>query len=284
MIIDLKYKIYAAIAVVIIAVFTYFVYTNYELKNELYKTQTEYKVSAQNLVATQDQLKLKTDSLQNVALFVDDLNQKNSDLISTNAQLKNAYVLVKSSYSILRDSFVVIGNAYTKIIGDSVYVTFLGYKKGIHYNGFTLYNLDSKKSNYELSLVLDTSKINSIIFIDSTKTFIRNLVYIDNELITEIKTTIDKKLFINIINDGGLKRDTTSFLDNLSLKLGIFGISDYSKVITTDYGIAMSAFIDYKSTEYNVYAGYVLSNRAEFNKFQLGLQHTLTFKKFLSIF
>jgi hypothetical protein len=177
----------------------------------LYKQNQSLKFeqakSEQNAAAIKDILYKTRDSLQTMAVSVENLNLKNGLLADENNKVKNQYRALRARYDIAIDSINILrGLAYGHMQGDSLaIVTFNGKKSIATYDGETEMNIKTKFSqlNY-LNLSFETIDVRSELYLDEVDNIwkmrtismtpgikLRGISTLDDETFKKIKGVTD---------------------------------------------------------------------------------------------
>ena len=144
-------------------------YFAYNLYTENQQLKFESAKSKQNELAYLDSLNKAKDSIQVIASYVADLNQKVLNTSTENKKVNNEIHALKAKYEIAIDSINIL-NKKTKgyIIGDSVIVPFEGKQIIATYTGNTLMNIKTKESTYSLKILFDDIDTRSELFLDES--------------------------------------------------------------------------------------------------------------------
>lgn len=209
-------------------------------------------VQRQNEAAFQDYITMQADSMQDYAIFVQDLQTENS-------KLEKKYILLKNEYYILIDSLDVLnGNAVVDITDKTIKISFDSTYKKITFEGYTLYYKETGKGTYSLKIAVAPSKIESEIYLDEETNLIRNKIFVDGALIDSASTQIDSMLYI-LIRQNELKcPDEPDFFDRLHI------LTEVSTQIQQESGV-------YLPKEFNMPVGmeYQFDKVRIFGKFDL---------------
>lgn len=240
MILERKLLIIVSILLILFSIGSYF-YIN-DLYAHIEKQQLEIKIQNQNEKALKNQLEMKSDSLQNYALFVQRLNDVNQDLT-------NKYNILESKYKIAIDSIKVLNDTTDVILTDStITVEFSGKKGKVSYNGSTTYFTYEEIGTYSIEIGIDTTIIKSVVYADSG--IVKNKVYTDGVLITDAITTIDSSIYSLLQTNNINNEKVLGFFDRLKL------LSDNS------FTIQQNKDSRYKIDEFNIDLGleYMIKN------------------------
>lgn len=261
MYIKMKYVIIALITVVFI-LSGFIWYTSY-LNNIISEKIDTIKIQTQNEIALKNQIKMKADSLQDFALFIQNLQKENENI-------KNKYILLKSKYTILIDSINVNNSvAITDTSGDSVTVKFDGKRGKVSYKGKTIYFKSTNSGTYTISIVVDPTNISSEIYYDKDSNIVKNKIYADGALITDAKTILDSSLYILTQNNELNIPDEKGFFDNLHI------VADVNQSIRKDGLIyipdkfSVKLGMEYQFNSIRIYSNYDILNP----NYTIGLQY-----------
>jgi type II secretory pathway pseudopilin PulG len=203
-------KIYLGIIGVLIVIAVVLYIKNLDYQKNLEKAENGIIVLNQTNQALIDQSNMKADSIQNYALFVQDLQ-------TVNSKLKNEYRVLVSKYILLLDSVKVINDsAGTEITDSSIVVTFSGNQNKYFYSGNTIYDRLTRTSTHSLFINRDPIKISSEIFLDENK-ILRNLIFADGALIENANTVIDSSVLIMLNRSELDSKDKLGFFDRLNV-------------------------------------------------------------------
>lgn len=159
-----------------------------DLRHQVAERNNAISLLIQNERALQDQIEMKSDSLQIYAAYVKDL-QKEIE------KLSGEYNLLASKYSIAIDSIKVL-NKPTPVdtSGNTIIITFAGKEGKVSYKGKTTYFKLTGEGTYSIDIGVDTTIITTRIYADSSG-IIKNQVFADGNLITHAETNIDSSLY-----------------------------------------------------------------------------------------
>lgn len=171
-------------------------------------------VQIQNKEALQDQLEMKADSLQDYAIFVEDLNTENDIL-------EDKYTLIKSKYNILFDSIKVL-NEYAEVdtSGNTIVIRFNGKVGTITYKGNTTYFKATGEGKHSIEIAMDPMSVEVEIYLDKESNLIRTNVRVDGNLIADANTVMDSTLYLLIRNNELDRPGELGFFDRLHFLLG----------------------------------------------------------------
>jgi hypothetical protein len=204
-------KILLGIIITISAVAGYFYIQNTNIKDDLKKEQNKVIVSNQNVIALQDRLSQKTDSLKNLAVEVKKLNGDLTDID------KN-YVLLRSKYVIALDSIKTLHKKSDSEVSDStIIVKFYGNKHKIHYDGRTIFQKKDSSSTHDINIWQDPLKYTSELYVDDNR-IIRNRVYADGLMILNEESILDSSVFLKLFGQQAIEKPQLSFWDKLKLQ------------------------------------------------------------------
>lgn len=219
----------------------------------------------QNTEALVNQLTMKDSSLQDFAVFVENLQ---TDVEGG----KEKFRLLNQEYQVLVNSVSVSDSETIVIIGDSVItVKFDGKEGKVSYEGNTKYFVETEEGTYSIEIIVDSTKIHSKVYIDSSD-IIRNEIYADGVLLADAKTNIDSSLF-HLIKDAKFRKIRER---NVFDRIGIFGEINYGNVggklylgggayyeINDNISISISKYID--TPDWFLTASYYMSVRDIFS-------------------
>lgn len=159
-----------------------------DLRRQVSERNNAISLLIQNERALQDQIEMKSDSLQIYAAYVKDL-QKEIE------KLSGEYNLLASKYSIAIDSIKVLDKPTpVDTSGNEIIIKFEGREGKVTYKGKTTYFKLTGKGTYSIDIGIDTTIITTRIFADSAGV-IKNEVRADGNLITHAETDIDSSLY-----------------------------------------------------------------------------------------
>jgi uncharacterized membrane protein len=166
----------------------------YNLYQENQRLQFQNDVHRQNEQALKDSLDRHKDSIQVLAAKVADLNNESSDW-------KNKYVAIKTKYEIAIDSLIDHGDGITETTDSTARVVFAGSRGIATYSGWTLANVKTKESSWDIGITFADILAQSEIFRDKTDDLwkikttsmtsgvkLRGLTTIDESILRQIRT------------------------------------------------------------------------------------------------
>ena len=207
-------------------------------------------VQRQNEAALKDFITMQADSLQDFAIFVTDLQKDNVDT-------KKRYNLLRSKYTILIDSVKVLNeHANVDTSNNIIKVEFDGKRGKVSYQGYTQYFKLTGEGTYTITIGVDSSKIESEIYLDIENNLIKNRIYIDGALITDAKTEIDSSLYIAIQGNKLVCPDEPGFFDRLHLLFDVNQSIKRDGVIWTPDKFSMGAGAEFQFNQFRIYGKY----------------------------
>ncbi len=260
---QIKLKTLIIICAIFIFIFGGFIwYTSY-LNNVIKGQTTEIAKQKQNQVALQNQISMQKDSIQNFAIFVKDLQKEKKTL-------KNEYTLLHSKYVVLLDSIYVLNKPTQVDTNDStIVVSFAGKKGKVSYKGHTTYFKITGKGTYTITIGVDSSTVNSDVYLDVKDGLIKNRIYIDGALITNAKTEIDSSLYTLIQQKGLNCQSEPGFFDKLHLLFDANQSIKKNGLIYEPYKFSMDAGAEYEFGTYRIYTKYDYLN----TEIKVGIQY-----------
>lgn len=224
----------------------YISHLNYIIKDR----ENTILVQKQNEAALQDYISMQADSLQDFAVFVTDLQKDNTDT-------KKKYNLLKSKYTVLIDSIKVL-NEHTNVdtSGNTIIVSFEGKQGKVSYKGNTTYFKLTGEGTYSITIGVDSSNVESQIYLDVENNLIRNRIYIDGALITDAKTEIDSSLYLRIQNSELKCPDAPTFFDRLHLLFDVNQSVKLDGVIWSPDKFSMNAGMEFQFNQFRIYGKY----------------------------
>lgn len=207
-------------------------------------------VQRQNESALKDFITMQADSLQDFAIFVTDLQKDNVDVTKR-------YNLLKSKYTILIDSIKVLNeHADVDTSGNTIIVSFQGKEGKVSYKGHTTYFKLTGDGTYSINIGVDSSNVESQIYLDVENNLIRNRIYIDGALITDAKTEIDSSLYLLIQNNELKCPDEPGFFDRLHLLFDLNQSIRRDGVIWTPDKFSMGAGAEFQFNQFRIFGKY----------------------------
>jgi hypothetical protein len=266
---QIKFK-YILIIIAIILFFSSGVIWYISHLNDIIKDkESTIIIQRQNAAALKDFISMQADSLQDFAVFVTDL-QKN------NTNIKNQYTLLKSKYIILIDSIKVL-NAHADVdtTGNTIVVKFKGRQGKVSYEGHTTYFKLSGKGTYSIIIGVDSSNVESQIYLDIKDNLIKNRIYIDGALIKNAKTEIDSSLALRIQNSELRCPEEPGFFDRLHLLFDINQSIKRDGVIYTPDKFSMGVGAEFQFDTFRIFGKYDYIN----SEINAGIQYQPSLKQ-----
>lgn len=208
-------------------------------------------VQKQNEAALKDFISMQADSLQDFAVFVTNLQNENT-------KQKKQYNLLKSKYTILIDSVKVLNEKASQVdtSGNTIIVRFEGKKGKVSYKGHTTYFKLNGEGTYSINIVVDSSTVESQIYLDVENNLVKNRIYIDGALIKDAKTEVDSSLYLRIQNSELQCPDEPGFFDRLHLLFDINQSVKRDGVIWTPNKFSMGAGAEFQFNQFRIYGKY----------------------------
>ena len=266
---EIKLKYIAIASAVIIFIISGLIwYTSY-LNGIIKDKENTIKVDVQNIAALNDQMKMKADSIQNFAVFVTNLQKDN-------ANSKNEYKILQSKYYILIDSIKVLNQpAKVDTNGNKIKVLFDGKKGKVSYDGYTIYYKETGKGTYSITIAVDSSTINSQIYLDTKNNLIKNRIYVDGALIANAKTEIDSSIYLLIQNHDLKCPDAPGFFDRLQLLFDAQQSFRKTNLTYKSTNFSMGVGAQYQFNDVTIFSEYDYIN----SEITAGVQYTPSIKQ-----
>lgn len=211
-------------------------------------------IQNQNAAAFQDYITMQADSLQNFAIFVTNLQIDNDNL-------KNRYNILRSKYTILIDSIKVLNApAGVDTSGNTIVVTFEGKEGKVSYKGNTTYFKLTGDGTYSITIGVDSSKVESEIYLDIENNLIRNRIYIDGALITNAVTEIDSSIYLLIQNNELICPDEPGFFDRLHLLFDVTQGVKRNGVVYEPNKFSIGVGTEYQFDSFRIFGKYDVIN------------------------
>jgi len=245
----------------------FFAWSYYKAQIREAEAKIEVERQQQNAAAYRDSMEMKARELQDVNVFVYNLQTENSKLKKENIYMKSKFVLVLDSLKILNQY------AQTHNYGDSIVVEFEGRQGKITYEGQTTYFVLSDTGTYSLTVARDPIKVELYIYLNETDNLIYSKIYADSTLIDDVYTVVDSALYKK------LKMPTT--IDIVTPDIGFFNsLSIYGEYIQP-FEFTEDIFI---KPELNVGLNYDFKNGIGlkggrnflYNQWFIGIRYSLT--------
>jgi hypothetical protein len=233
------------------------VYSLYAKNQEL---EAERRALEQNAAFTADSLSKKVDSLQTIAVKVDNLQNESKEW-------KNKYVAVSSRYQIALDSVKVyraLAHGVT-VVGDSIGTVPFDTTAGIaHIVGETTVNTKSKVGTYSLSIGFLPAEAKSVLFFDEKdKLWKMETISLSPGLKLRGLTTVDDETYRKISGLNQLQTKTPS-------TLGVGGLVATDRV----YGGLIFAPSQWSfSVHYKLFDKQDITNEAWSDKLMIGVHY-----------
>ena len=207
-------------------------------------------VQKQNQAALTDFISMQADSLQDFAIFV-------SNLQTENTKKEKQYNILKSKYVILIDSINILNkHADVDTSGNTIVVKFEGREGKVSYKGKTTYFKLTGEGTYNISIGVDSSKIESIIYLDVENNLIKNRIYIDGALITGAKTEMDSSAYLLLQKEELNCPDEAGFFDRLHLLFDVNQTVKRNGVIWEADKFSMGAGVEYQFNSFRIFGKY----------------------------
>lgn len=252
MTLNLLEKILIVVAIVLLLGLSYLYLENASLKKHYIEKRDSLYVSTQNENALKAQLKMKADSLQNYVIFIINLQTENS-------KLKKEYILLKQKYETEKQQWLNGGGGHvdTNIVSSKDSLTFpiVGNYKKLSYEGGTTYFPKLGKYTWRLAFIQLPTTYLSELYYDEIDKLIKQRLFVDGELISNAKTTMDEKLFLLIKNNEPKVEMQPNFWDRFiigaNLSIGNEHFKTYNSL--SEYKAYMSVWAGYYFDNYRVY-------------------------------
>jgi len=261
---EYRLKSIVILSVVLVLFFSGVVWYLFYLNNIIKQKENEILIKNQNEAALNDYIKMQADSIQNFSIFVSDLQKENE-------KKDKQYNILKSKYAILIDSIKILNKPANNVdtSGNTIVVEFEGKEGKISYKGKTVYFKLTGDANYSISIGVDTSYVESLIYLDIENNLIKNRIYIDGALITNAKTEIDSSVYILLQNNKIDNKTTDGFFDRLRLLFDVNQRLKFNNNIWQTDKFSMSAGLEYQFNLFRIYSKYDYIN----SEINVGLQY-----------
>jgi hypothetical protein len=202
---------------------------NSSLKSDIIRKQDSLYVSVQNQAALASQLKLKSDSIQTVSLFV-------SNLQTALSIKENQYNILNSQFTTAKKEWERIKNGSAIITEDSITIRINEYDKAskVTVQGHTAFYPKEKNLQLNSSYVLKFSQegftYKTRVFYDLTDKLLMSKIYADGQLISTVTSEMDSSIFL-MIKKGEpiLPPKAPGFFDKL--RFGAFAGAHHSDIM-----------------------------------------------------
>jgi len=200
------------IIILLLLVGAYAVYSYYEEAKRAIEAGIERDRQEQNTEAYKDSLEMKARELQDIKVFVNDLQDENT-------QLNKEVAYIKSKFVLLLDSVEVLNRGTTSYnYGDSIVVSFEGKEGKISYKGKTIYFTVADTGMYSIKIWQDPLEISSYIYLNEEDGLIYHKIYADSVLIDDAYTVVDSALYKKLKMPTFIKiGDDLGFFSRLSI-------------------------------------------------------------------
>jgi len=261
-----KLSAYANVILMLLLIAMYFKISN--LNGKITERNIAIELLLQNERALLDDIDMKADSLQNYAIYVEDLQSK---IIKMN----NEYNILSSEYKIAIDSINVLNEpTIVDTSGNTIIITFQGKEGKVSYKGNTTYFKLTGEGVHSIDIGIDSTIITTRIYRDSSN-ILRSSVYADGNLITHAKTTIDSTVY-TLLN--AATHDTDHEMTTFTRLKALF---ELNQLIINKDGIWNADRFDF-----NVGLQYQLNDNLEIygkkqllnNGYEIGTKYTPTIK------
>lgn len=201
--------------IVAFAILGWFAYSQYNENQQLIHNNV---VLAQNEQALKDSLEKTADSVQTLAVFVEDLND---DKTTT----ENQYNILKTKYELLVDSVRESGTVEVVETDSTITTPFEGKKHIARYKGETVVNINTKQAEWSLDITFDPINTKAVVFSEEGRwkikttsltegVSLRGISRIDNETlraIRDVPPSLEEKEN-NFLGVGGLVETNRLFV------------------------------------------------------------------------
>lgn len=282
-------KLYLIAYLVLFGFIGYQYFSNTSLKNKYnkleqksIKQENDLKISNQNYLASEDLRKQVIDSIQKQAVLVSNLNGKNNKLNADLINSKNSYTLLQEEYSILKKDFTVVQTTLGKIVNDTVYVPINGKQEGVKFNGQSWCYIKTAEAGYYLHIIVDSSDVKNILYIDTTNDVVKSIIYVNNNLIKKSQVTIDSLIYLRIANAVIPKVIKSPWYESFYLFGELARVNNsaslqFWNILGADYRMKFSFGIDYEfNNSIKAYAKYSYCKYLESTEFGLLFRTNIT--------
>lgn len=171
--------------------------------------------------------------------------------------IKTKYITKTITQTITDTAFVNITDS------NNIIVNFSDVWKYGKYSGFTKYNQTTKDATYQISIMRDSIVYISKIYFDEQTKLLKNELYANNELISNVEGIIDENIYRRIIT----KEEKKSFIDNII----------FNPIIEIDnsYNVNMFAKLGYYD---NDIGGYLFIGK---NSLGVGLTYNISYRSII---
>lgn len=183
-------------------------------KKELEKAKVEAKYNYQNFQAYKDSSIMMTRTLQEYAIAIKDLSQKNKNLKNQNIYLRTQFRILLDSIEILNKPAII---DTSDMDSNKIVITFEGKEGRIQYKGQVIYFKLTKEATHSLKINQTPIKIESVILFNTETNIITNKIYADGVLIDDAYTEIDSSLYIKLNSPADIVDVAMNFWDNITL-------------------------------------------------------------------
>lgn len=206
-----------------------FYYFNQITHSKLKESQDSLLISSQNLIASNEVLTQTQDSIQSIALLVENL-QKN------NKNINSKYNLLSIQYKVIQDSINVVNVQVPVDTFNNVITIRLNGREGkVRYDGYTKYIKQTGIGTYSLKINYDPFLYVNTIYLDNNNN-IRSDIYADGQIISDVIPKIDNKIFL-LLQNNKFNNNIPKFIDKLKFNFELNNSSIFNNKLNANIGI-----------------------------------------------